>query len=107
MRSIRLERATNNTENSLVEEEKDHHSDCYTNSSKSNYVHHRSIYSSMELYRTYQPPKTTTVRELAQPSTAKKVTTSVEDQPAIAIWDWPPLSIQELGTFAIPIIVGL
>jgi uncharacterized protein YjbI with pentapeptide repeats len=51
--------------------------------------------------------KTTTTTEVTQPSNAKKVTTTVEDQPAKTLWDWLPLLIQLLGALAIPIVVAV
>src|SRR5438105_4243323 len=47
--------------------------------------------------------KTTTATEVTQPSNNKKVTTTVEDQPAKTLWDW----LQLLGTLAIPIVVAV
>ncbi len=46
--------------------------------------------------------KTTTTTEVTQLSNAKKVTTTVEDQPAKTFWDW----LQLLGVLAIPVMVG-
>ena len=49
--------------------------------------------------------KTTTTTEVTQPS-GKKVTTTIENQPAKTLWDWLPLLIQLLGALAIPVVVG-